>query len=168
MLRRPLLLALLVWVADATRPPEAVAGRGEPWIHLETRACFGVCPVYTLRVSRDGQVSFEGQKFVIHPGARRRRLGKSDLVRLQKAVDASGFAGLSPQCCDCRERTDHPWTIVEIVKDGAAKTIEHYHGCRSAPPAMATLEDAIVSISGALRWIGTPEQRGRRPWARGR
>jgi len=166
MCGRSLSIALLIWAALGALPDSAVAGRGEPWIRLETWACYGTCPVYVVSVSRDGQVSYQGKEFVLQTGARRRSLRIAELTRLQKAVEESGFWGLSEKCCDCRDVTDNPWTVVEVVKDGATKKIAHYDGCQSAPRTVPELAVTIVSLTGAIKWIGTHEQRFRHKWPR--
>ena len=160
MHRRPIVMAPLVWAVWGTLPPLAAAGQ-EPWIRLETRGCFGTCPAYTLSVSRDGRVTFRGEKFVLRKGVHRRSLGAADLARLQKAVEESDFWKLSEDCCNCRDVTDHPWTILEIAKAGATKKISHYDGCRAAPHTVPELAGNIVSLTGVLKWIGTAEQRAR-------
>jgi hypothetical protein len=140
-------------------------------IRIETRACYGTCPEYSLAVSFDGKVAYEGRHCVIRKGAAGSRLTEAELAKLKKAIEKSGFWGLATSCCNCRELTDAPWTIIEVTKsetDRARKTIEHYYGCRSAPKAVSQLEETIISITRATKWIGTEQERTRQKWKRNR
>lgn len=148
------------------------AGRTRaPWIRLETRACLGTCPVFTLLVYRDGEVVFDGLHCVMHKGQARSRLAAGEITRLEAAIGQSNFWNVDEKCCNCRDFTDAPWTIIEIARDevgGSPKTIEHYYGCESAPKTMETLEREIISLTGAGKWIGTQEERKRQKWGRNR
>jgi len=116
-------------------------------------------------VSSDGHVRYQGQQFVILRGDQQRWLRAREVGKLRTAIEESGFSSLDSGCCGCREHTDHPWTVIQVVTDGVAKTIEHYHGCSTTPRTIPILEDEIVSIAGASRWIGTADQRSRRRWS---
>ncbi len=49
--------------------------------------------------------------------------------------------------------TDLPSAIVSVEDRGRSKRIEHDHGCRKAPPALASLENRIDQVAGTARWI---------------
>jgi hypothetical protein len=81
------------------------------------------------------------------------------MEQLRHAVAKSDFLTLSVDCCNCRNVTDLPTTVLEIVVGGSSKQISHYHGCFSAPAWLVALENKIDEASGASRWIGTPAER---------
>jgi hypothetical protein len=133
---------------------------------LETTACFGTCPEFVLTIFAGGDVEFVGSHCVIRMGISRGKLTPEAVTRLEKAVAGSPFWQLSPKCCICREETDHPWTYLEVSRAGTddAKTIRHYHGCLSAPAGLTALEDAILTETGAIKWIGSREERRAKRW----
>jgi hypothetical protein len=171
MERRALLIGLCAWTSGRAMGEPKGPRRKEPWIRLERSACYGTCPVFSLEVFLDGEVTFDGRRCVMRKGRFRRRLAATHLSQLKAAVDDSSFWNLAMDCCSCRELTDHPWTVIEITKGDAektTKTIKHYHGCTSAPRVVPMLEDAIISATDATKWIGTFEERDRQKWTRSR
>lgn len=111
-------------------------------VSLARGMCEGMCPVYRVTLSADGQVDYEGEYFVERIGRHRGEVGPEsvrDLVRLMLRL---GFDGLEPEypaphtCMSSHELTlwsgQHPTRVVD-------------HG--SAPAefwAMAALVDAVV------------------------
>lgn len=55
-------------------------------IGLETTACFGFCPVFTLEVQRDGFARYEGRRFVEKMGRDSFRLSAEELKTLTAKV----------------------------------------------------------------------------------
>jgi hypothetical protein len=161
MHQRKVLAGLLFCLAFGGKVNAESSAR-EPWLRLETRGCLGVCPIYSLTVYRDGAFAFDGRRFVVRRGMKRGRLQATELTSLRKALVESGFLTLADHCCDCRERTDHPWSVIQVTQEGVSKKVEHYHGCSTAPRSVPVLEDAMVTATRALRWIGTYEERERR------
>jgi len=113
-------------------------------------------------VSSRGRVRYRGQQFVTQKGDEQRWLSARDIGKLRKAIVESGFSSFDSQCCSCREHTDHPSTVIQVVTDGVLKTIEHYQGCSTTPRTIPILEDEIVFLTGAVRWIGNADQSSRR------
>jgi hypothetical protein len=145
--------------------PHALA-KPAPWISLSRTECYGTCPVFTVRVSATGDVEYEGKRFVIQKGVRRGHIGSAELDRLRRAIADANVSKLESNCCNCRTRTDAPWTYLQITTEGGMKAIDHYHGCSSAPAAVSALEDAIVSSTTAMKWVGSEGERSRQRWTR--
>jgi hypothetical protein len=168
MLRRTI-LALAVAAALRSSTAAASPTPGRAWLRMETTACLGTCPEFTLTVYEDGEVAFDGHHCVIRRGLNRRRLSAESLQALHQQVADSGFWRLAADCCNHRDVTDAPWTYLEIAAEGdVSKRIEHYHGCRTAPAQLHALEQEILSATGATRWIGTEKQRDAKKWRRNR
>jgi hypothetical protein len=161
----------LVMVA-ASRNATAGGSSAPPrraWIRMEAKACLGTCPEFTLTVYEDGQVTFEGHHCVIRLGLNQGRLPPEALRTLRQRVADSGFWRLDADCCNRRDFTDAQWTYLEIsAAEEGSKRIVHYHGCRTAPPEIEALEEAILSTTCATRWMGTEKQRAAKKWHRNR
>ena len=114
----------------------------------------------------DGRVEYEGKRFVIRRGAARTHLAPAKLEALRRVVAEANVISMDRHCCDCRTRTDAPWTYLEIGDDTGLKSINHYHGCSSAPEALSMLEETIISTAGVSKWIGSESERRRQKWTR--
>ena len=69
MMARALVLAAVVVAACSRREAEpAAAPAAGPAVTLERTPCFGTCPVYTVAISRSGEVTFDGKRHVAHTG----------------------------------------------------------------------------------------------------
>ena len=132
------------------------------WIVLKTTMCFGTCPVFDLAVFPDGRVLYYGQLYVMQRGLRKASLPSATVDQLRRAIDDSHVATLNPKCCDCISVTCAPSTFLQIADEGRLTSIRHYHGCESAPASLRVLEDAIVEITGAVKWVGTDAELRRR------
>jgi len=161
------ILLLVAFVACAigwTRSTNSAEAKHVAWIKYETTSCFGVCPVFAIRVFEDGRIEYEGRRFVMQRGLRFGRLSSKRLEELRQAV--AEFKQLATHCCDCADRTDAPTTIIEVHGDEGNKTVRHYHGCESAPASISVLEDKIFTLTRAVRWVGSESERRKQKWNR--
>ena len=131
----------------------------QPWIHMERQGCYGHCPIYQLNVFPDGAVTYVGEKFILQTGKRNTMIDRKSMDNLKTAIDSSGIFNLKENCCSCFDVTDGPTVKITIREGSRQKSIEHYHGCRSAPKELSELEDKIDELSGAIKWIGTQRER---------
>ena len=120
--------------------------------------------MFTLRVFANGRVEYEGKRFVVQRGQRRTRLSPDQLTKLRDV--AARIVRLDTHCCDCHDRTDAPSTYMDVADNGLIKSIRHYHGCRSAPGEADDVEDKVMSITGAGKWVGSESERRRQKWNR--
>jgi len=61
-------------------------------ITLERWGCFGTCPAYTLSISGDGSVVYQGKAYVSSRGVHKGRVSQSNVQLLvQKFLDAKFF-----------------------------------------------------------------------------
>lgn len=129
------------------------------WIVLKTTMCYGTCPVFELAVFPDGRVIYYGELYVMRRGLQKASLASATVDQLRRAIDDSHVATLNPKCCDCTTVTDAPATFLTIADDGRLTSITHYHGCSLAPGSLRVLEDVIIEITGAIKWVGTEAER---------
>jgi hypothetical protein len=126
--------------------------------------CFGECPVYQLEVHADGFVKYVGRFHVLEIGLRQSRIEPFSVGLISDALVRSGFFDLPTDCCTCKVTdADDQVTTIEVTRAQGARTLEDIRGCpQGAPRALKWLEDVIVYLAEADRWIG-PEHRPRAP-----
>ena len=149
-------------VEATTRTP----GRGDS-LHLERGGCFGWCPVYKVDVDADGQISYEGEAFVVTIGEASGRASPTAIERLQSAIsELKAMADLDPKGC-AFWHTDDFDVKISIRSEKGMKTFADYHGCERMKDAgqdqllkrLRELEDSLDRILNVEHWIGTREQR---------
>ena len=124
-------------------------------ITLKRGMCFGPCPVYTVTVSSDGRVEWDGDNFVTEWGERTWEISGEGVRDLDEALRAAGFTDLSDAYDEVYVtcvQTDH---LTVVFEDGSEKQVEHYVGDESAPDSLDWLKDRIDEIVGTKPYIGT-------------
>lgn len=150
------MLTLLITLAFAA--PDAGAVPSAPLLaSLERTACYGVCPVYLVKVFTDGRVEWEGRKHVKVKGQQIAQLNSQGLAALKQAFADAGFLKLSGNFA-CLEATDHASAKVTFVDGENTVLIDHYDGCRSTPgvEVLTKLEQQFDVIVNTARWTGPP------------
>ncbi len=118
-------------------------------IRLARSACFGTCPVYTLVISGDGAVRFDGgerEAILAPPSASLSRAQVTGLLEAFEHIDYQALGDYSSATCN--DRTDAPSVTTSLRHDGQEKVVVRYAGCDRAPEALTRLEWAIDSIAG--------------------
>lgn len=131
------------------RFPLGVLDTSSVEIRLARSACFGTCPVYTLVVSGDGAVRFDGgeAEAVLAPPST--QLSRAQVRGVLEAFERINYQKLGDYSrAACSDRTDAPSVITSLRHDGEEKVVERYAGCDRAPEALVRLEWAIDSIAG--------------------
>jgi Domain of unknown function (DUF6438) len=157
---RPIFMA--VTLASLVAPGQTAGHATEsrkPWITLERGACYGICPIFKLRLFEDGQVEFVGKQFVVATGPRYGRISRTMVDKLRTKIAEANLEKLAPDCCNCRNVTDHPWTRLALTDEKGTISVDHYHGCYSAPKMLSDLEKEIILTAGAQKWIGSESKR---------
>jgi Domain of unknown function (DUF6438) len=117
-------------------------------VELTRGACFGRCPMYTVAVSTNGDVTFKGVNFVSVKGMAKGKLGREALTKLTARLEASGF-GTWKTSYENHQVTD--MATVELTWNG--KTIRHYLGDEKAPEALTQLENDVDALIGTAQWV---------------
>jgi hypothetical protein len=125
-------------------------------IKLERTACYGECPVYTVRIDARGNVEFNGARFVRVEGRQTDRIPISSVAAILETADRIGFFGLRDQYRSVQNPdgsstvvTDLPTTFVTITRGGRTKRVEDYFG---APEGLKQLERQIDEAARTKRW----------------
>ena len=128
-------------VHQSSVPPDTL-------IKLERTQCFGTCPVYSVTIDAEGNVSYEGKQYVRVEGPQTSRSSVEAVAAILAAAERLGFFEL-------RDRyrapiTDLPTTFVTIRSGGRTKRVEDYYG---APEGLRKLEAQIDAVANTRQWI---------------
>lgn len=132
-------------------------------IRLERTPCFGSCPAYVLTIHGDGQVEFVSKE---KPEAKETKAGSVDRSAVRALVAEfarSKFLSMPDyllEKCTCRQCTDLPSAITELVVRGEMHRVKHDYGCGCAPKALFDLESAIDKTAKVEQWTGDNSQKG--------
>lgn len=125
-------------------------------IHMQRTACFGFCPVYELKITKNGNVTFIGKQHVKHTGQSESQLSEENLDQMFQKIKESHFWEI-PANPECESRmTDMPSVYLTIKMAGKRHHVNHYHGCRGFEyeKELTKLENAIDSLAGVEKWVG--------------
>ena len=155
----PLALLLLILLIGPTTlllsvKPDLVV------IELERQGCYGICPIYSLHIVGDGQVSYEGQRFVQTEGVQSTRIGPGQVQDLVNTFENIHFSALPNQLSYGIDDLEESRTCITVVN--RRKCVE----IRSTYPAVGLTELAKVKELNTLidevthieQWVGTRQQ----------
>jgi hypothetical protein len=125
---------------------------------IRRTGCFGWCPVYTLRVFRDGDVEFEGEAFVQVIGRATGHLSDAELDALDDLFLRNGYLDLDSSY-DSPDATDFPSADTSYSPGGCTRSVSHYLGDFGAPRVLLAIERGIDSIAHVEQWIGRGARR---------
>ena len=129
-------------------------------VTMQRSGCYGPCPVYTVEISYNGQVTFKGEKFVVSAGEHLGSTPAADLVRLDQAIADIGFFSLREQYQSgedgCTTWTTDNATVSILVSTGSRQhRVTYYYGCEiDSGPSIARLSQTIDEVAHARRWVG--------------
>jgi hypothetical protein len=115
--------------------------------------------VYTVSVSANGNINYEGRAHVRQLGTATAQIPKARVDSLLYELDGAGYFGFadrylqSESTCG-RYVTDLPSATTSVTHRGRTKTIVHDYGCGSVPGALVVLERRIDEVLGSGEWTG--------------
>jgi hypothetical protein len=163
MLKRSLLglFAVLALAACAT-PAPTPENAGPVEIVLERTPCFGFCPDYTVTISGDGGVLYEGRRFVAVRGQQTAQIPEAQVRALLARFDAIGFDRLNNEYR--AHVTDLPTTTITLTRNGRTKSVLDYGGTGAGmPESVRGLQQEIDRVAGTARWVLRDGQPVRQP-----
>lgn len=150
-----------------SQPPKELPNGGRPltkvafptirdWnslkIVLQRTVCFGKCPAYTVEISGDGTVCYDGLGFVAITGQRKAHIPADNVRALWDAfVKADFFWTFDEYRAGV---TDLPTNRLSISFDGKSKTVVDYDGREiGMPKQVSELENAIDATANTKKWL---------------
>lgn len=140
----------------ACAPKEPAGIPADFRIALDRGPCFGTCPVYTITVSADGSLTYDGRQFVDVVGEQTASLQASEVQELVDAVIAADFFSLADTYTV--PATDLPSITMVVTLNGRTKSVYHYGlGCgtdlNTAPSRLCDLEARLENIPRSNGWV---------------
>ncbi|MEO8672137.1 MAG: DUF6438 domain-containing protein [Tahibacter sp.] len=161
--KRALYALTLCVIAGCTAPPAYSEQAGFESLTLERTPCFGGCPIYSATVDREGEIRFQGTRFVAATGPRAAHISPTQVAELATALNAAHFSELHAsyrtEADGCTAlATDHPGTVIRARIGGVEKSVNYYTGCSGIAEVerIAALARRIDEIAGTQRWIVAP------------
>ena len=121
-------------------------------ITLERTACFGTCPVYSLKIKGDGTVIYAGEDFVQTEGIQETTISIEAIEQLVTEFEKADYFSLNDSYTSFGV-SDMPSVNTSISIGDRTKAIKHYLGDLSAPEQLTELEDKIDEIVNSAQWI---------------
>lgn len=153
--RRSLLALLSAAALFACAPVEAPAEQvpvNNVEIRLVRGVCFGFCPDYTVAINGDGEVRYEGRRFVNVRGERSATIPREQVAQLLARFDEIGFQNL--QDAYRANVTDLPTYSVTLTRNGVSKTVVDYGGVSAGmPQSVRALQDEIDRVAETAQWV---------------
>ena len=174
-----LTVALLAAACGPPRPPRP-AGQGASAaatadsLVVERSPCFGTCPAYRARLTRDGDVRYEprqpGRGPAVDTTVVTARVDPGTLAALLEGADSAGVFALPERVAAdgalCAVAlTDHSTVTVSRFAGGDVRRVEDDLGCRPASDTsdagrrlarLRAWEARVDSVIGAARWARRP------------
>ena len=122
---------------------------------LSRTACMGWCPSYSVVISGDGDVYFDGRSNTHAQGQQHAHISQDAVERTLAAYRNADFFSLNPKYI--MQVTDMPGVTVSISFDDRSKSVIDYVGLQvGMPESVVELEAAIDDAAGTAKWIGDP------------
>lgn len=143
---------------DSVNPASVISADSR--ITMQRMPCFGTCPVYTVDVTADGLVTFEGERFVETTGTSTATIEAAAAAGLMRDLVANGFFDLADRYTQDAKvcgsyHTDAPRVKLTLRTGGREKTVEHDYGCSDVPPQLRVMQEQVDSVAGVARWVGS-------------
>lgn len=155
MLRRAfvgLVAALALGACASAGPAPNSENAGPVEISMTRTPCFGFCPDYTVTISGDGHVVYEGRRFVNVVGRAEAHIAPAQVQALLARFDAIGFDELQNEYR--AGVTDLPSTTIQLIRDGRSKSVLDYGGTGAGmPESVRALQAEIDRVAGTAQWV---------------
>ena len=146
-MRTWLILCAALLQAPASPAPVAIT--------IERTACYGACPVYSLEITGDGTVTYQGRQFVRVVGRATAMISPEAVRQLVAEFERIHYFDL--QNIYTAHITDLPTTTTSIrIGERFKKVVDHYGG----PNELEKLEDRIDEVAGSDRWVKKQVEQG--------
>ena len=122
-------------------------------ITLQRTQCDGSCPAYSLSISGNGTVTYQGNQFVKVAGAASSQIPVADVQSLVDSMLQADYFNLSVPA-NCPEGiTDMPSANTSLTLNGETHKVDHYQGNPCAPAVLKTIEDLIDTVTNSAQWV---------------
>jgi hypothetical protein len=114
----------------------------QAYVRFERTACFGTCPVYVVRISGNGKLTYKGKEFSQPKGEYEVQISPEEWRTLQEKIAIAKFFGMKAEYDEYM--TDVPSAITEVyINDKRKKTVINRW---EAPEDLIRLETYIDNL----------------------
>jgi len=134
----------LVGCATTPQQPEDTV---QETIRYSTSPCFGTCPIYSVEITPEGAVHFDGKQYTKVTGTQDLKVDPSVYTKLQQELKAYRPAtGANVKTTGCADKVSDQQSAFFAWKrpDGTVTQLSHYTGCVS--PANIELNKVIEKL----------------------
>ncbi len=117
-------------------------------IEMSKTGCYGMCPVYEIKIDGRGNVSFSGKRFIEKEGYIEKQLSAEATNNLFKAFIDGNFWNFEDEYTE--NVSDLPTTYLSLSHDDKSKRVTDYYG---APDALKRLEKLVENIANLDGWV---------------
>lgn len=107
---------------EASAPAGSV--QAGDFLELQRTACYGTCPIFTVRLYGDGRLVWHGERFVKKVGEAEGSVPAAKAVAMLESARAQGFWGLCEEYTE--SVTDLPTTLTRLSLGGKLKQVSEY------------------------------------------
>lgn len=135
---------------EASHNKSAIRG---DYIKFKRSGCFGTCPIYTMTITADGQLSYNGEKWVNTLGEQSATISSEDVKDLFELAKRLDFEHL-PEAYDDPQITDLENTFIEYNGH-----IVRIRWTKDAPADLLKLRSMLHETAAQQGWVkeeGTP------------
>ena len=146
------------YTADPDVPRETSDARllvdKETTITLDRGVCLGErCPSYSLIISGEGMVTYEGRKYVSFIGTATGQISIAQVQSLVDFMELNDYLSLTVPAICARQGTDQPWAVTSLKINGSLHIVEHPHNNLCAPEALTSIENLIDLVAESDQWV---------------
>lgn len=126
-------------------------------IDLKRTRCYGTCPAYTVTISGDGTIHYNGQGSVFIPGQHTAHISPDAVRELLRQFRKADFFSAKDEYASMV--TDNPTQTISLTIGTHTKTVVDYVGTEAGLPlAIHNLEDQIDDTADTKRWIKSDDR----------
>jgi hypothetical protein len=148
-------LALLI-VSCSSIPPSIDS---DILVKMKTSACYGECPIYTVAVKKNGELTYEGLEYVSVKGVKSAILPKESIALIEAELIKAKFLKMQSKLHSGSwgcfiSATDHSYILVEASIKNKKKAVSTYTGCQSEQVnKIIELESYLKKITEISEWV---------------
>jgi hypothetical protein len=122
-------------------------------VKLERSACLGTCPVYSVEISGDGTIHYEGSEYVTVMGRHQDTLSRDDLEMLLAEFRDAEFFQLESRYGP-ESVSDVPTVRLTVSVDGLTKSVADVFGVQAGmPQRVSDLQQAVDFHGHTNQWV---------------
>lgn len=128
-------------------------------LKMKTSACYGECPIYTVAVKKNGELTYEGLEYVSLKGTKTAILPKESIALIEAELIKTKFLKMQSKLhsgsWSCFiSATDHSYILIEASVKNRKKAVSTYTGCQSDQVnKVIELANYLEKITEISEWV---------------